>query len=153
MTLGLFWLFAPRFDWCLGVAISFFSDVDPHEKWPSEKNSELIERLKRVVERLDPRDSFRQPGLALLAEAKTLNDARNDFAHSNILAHGPGGELFVQKVRVKNKNTQLELQEGVGWSTSHVHEVTNALASWCERFEQLLADAARRKWPNDLSEP
>ena len=147
MTLGLFWLFAPRFDWCLGVAMSFWGDADVAQKWPSEKNSELIERLTAVVTSFDVSSPVRDPILKLLNEAVSLNDARNDFAHSFIVAHGPSGELFVQKVRITNKRTTLELQEGVGWSISQVEDVTYRLAGWCESFEALVASQAKAKWP------
>lgn len=149
MSLGLFWLFAPRFDWCLGVAMSLWGDDDLAQKWPSEKNSALIERLTTVVERFDRTRAIRGPVLELLKEAVALNDARNDFAHSFILAHGPGGELFVQKVRVTQRRTRLELQEGAAWTISHVEEVTHALATWCEHFETLVAAEARARWPEE----
>ena len=144
MDLGLFWLFAPRFDWCLGVAVSFWGDDDPDDKWPSEKNSQLIQRLTSIVTSFDASNPVRVPVLELLDEAVHLNDARNDFAHSFIVAHNANGHLFVQKVRVTNNRRQLELQEGVAWSIAQVEEVTHRLAVWCEKWERLLAAEARQ---------
>ena len=100
-----------------------------------------------IAESLDTANSARGPVLKLLEEAKILNEARNDFAHSFVVAHGPEGQLFVQKVRITNKRSRLELQEGTAWSISHVKEVTQDLAIWCESFESLLAREARKRWP------
>jgi hypothetical protein len=80
----------------------FWGDEDTTDNWPSEKNGQLIDHLKSVVGSFEKEHPARDAALTLLSEAVYLNDARNDFAHSFILAHHRDGRLFVQKVRVTN---------------------------------------------------